>query len=235
MISIAICEDIPAEQVVLKKRLEGIDFLNKADYSFFCDGEDLINAYNNGKRYDFVFLDVDMKNIGGIETGKFINKTDDRAIIIFVTSFPQYAIDAFDCNAFHYLLKSSDDKKLQAVMLKAHELYKKYHQIYPINTKNGVAKLTVSHIYYIECFQKHLYFHTSDGTFITKSTLSEAISVLKSFDFYQVHQGYIVNLEKIVQIIGNDILLDNGMKVMISTRKHTEVIQAYSEYISRRL
>ncbi len=233
MIRIAICEDDLKEQTNLKKRLETVHIFEDAEYFFFNDGDDLIQAYKNGMQYDFVFLDVDMKNVGGIEMGKYINKADDRTIIIFVTSFPQYAIDAFDCNAFHYLLKTCDAEKFKTVILKAFELYKKYHEIYPISTKNGIVKLSVSHIYFIECFQKHLYFYTSDGTYTTKSTLSETIAALKSYGFYQVHQGYIVNFEKIVQIIGNDILLDNGMKVIISVRKHTEVIQAYSEYISR--
>lgn len=233
MIRIAICEDNPQEQINLKRRLETLQIFDEAKYFFFNDGDDLIQSYKNGMQYDFVFLDVDMKNIGGIETGKYINKSDDRTIIIFVTSFPQYAIDAFDCNAFHYLLKSCNDEKFSTVILKAFELYKKYHEIYPIITKNGIVKLRVSHIYYIECFQKHLYFHTKDKTYITKSTLTETISALKSYGFYQVHQGYIVNFEKVVQIVGNDILLDNGMKVIISVRKHTEVIQAYSEYIAR--
>ena len=71
------------------------------------------------------------------------------------------------------------------------------------------------------------------GCYVTKRTLSEVYEVLLPHGFYQVHQGYVVNFSKVKMIDGNDIHLNNGQKVMISVRKHTEVIKAYAEYIRR--
>lgn len=233
MMKIAICDDNVTEQNILKSRLDATGELKGAEYRFFTDGNELIDEYKKGERYDLVFLDVEMEKVDGIDTGNYISSTDPGAIIIFVTSFPQYAIEAFDCNAFHYLLKSSDESRFNSVIRRALKLYKKNHRFYTLNTKEGVVKLPISDIYYVECFRKHLYFYTANATYVTKSTLSEAVASLQPFDFCQVHQGYVVNFEKVVQIIGNDMILDNGMKVSISVRKHTDVIQAYSQYIER--
>lgn len=230
---IAICDDNPAERSALKRRLDAMGELTGAEYRFFSDGEELICEYEKGERYDLVFLDVEMGRVDGINAGNYISSVDGGAMIIFVTSYPQYAIEAFDCNAFHYLLKSSDDDRFNSVIRRALQHYKKDHRFYTLATKDGMVRLPLSDIYYVECFRKHLYFYTADATYVTKSTLKDAIAALQPFDFYQVHQGYVVNFEKVVQIIGGEMILDNGMRVSISVRKHTDVIHAYSRFIER--
>lgn len=233
MIYIAICEDEKAEQVKLLRSLEDTKLFSKTKVDFFDNGQLLVDKYKSKVKYDFVFLDVDMPSMNGIETGKIINSIDPDAIIIFVTSYPQFAIDAFDCNAFNYLLKTCSKDKFDAVIFKAFEKYKTYHQVYPITTKEGKYKLKVSDIYYIECCKKHIYFHMNNHYYVTNQTLGEVYNALAPFGFCQVHQGYLVNLEKVVAVYGNDIILDNQQKVMISVRKHTEVVKAYSEYLER--
>lgn len=233
MIRIAICEDAKDHQLLLKNKLTKTGVFTNPKFDFFDNGKLLLDQYKKGERYDFVFLDVDMPILGGIETGKTISSIDNKAIIVFVTNYPQYAIEAFDCNAFNYLLKDASDEKFNSVILKAADKYKTFHQVYNILAKEGMVTLNVADIYFIECCQKHLYFHMGKGTYVTKKTLSEVYDALSPHGFYQVHQGYIVNFSKVKMIEGNDIHLDNGQKVMISVRKHTEVIKSYAEYIRR--
>ena len=183
--------------------------------------------------YDLIFLDIDMPIIGGIETGKYVNSIDVKAIIIFITSYPQYAIDAFDCSAFHYLLKPCDYDKFYTVLKKAVEKYILFHRNHVIQTKEGPVKLALSDIYYIECWKKHILYHTTSKTYTVRGTLSEVISELSEFGFYQTHQGYIVNFEKVAELQKFDIVLSNGEKVMMSVRKRTDVINAFESYLER--
>ena len=111
MIKICICDDDSAYRQKLYALLEGTALLGNAEYSFYDNGAKLISDYESGARFDLVFLDVDMPECSGIETGKHISSSDPKAIIIFVTSYPQYAIDAFECSAFHYLLKDCDPER----------------------------------------------------------------------------------------------------------------------------
>ncbi len=233
MIKIAICDDIVSEQERLKSLLLETELFDSANFCFFKNGRDLVDSYDKGERYDLIFLDIDMPEISGIEAGKYINSIDADAILIFVTNCPQYAIEAFDCNAFHYLLKDSDFEKFYTVITKAFERYKNLHKSILLSTKEGQFKLSINDIYYVECCQKYLYFYTQDKRHITKGTLSQAYDMLAPFGFYQVHQGYIVNFEKIISITGTDITLQNDMKVVMSIRKKKEVLKAYSNYIAR--
>jgi len=233
VIRIAICEDNKYEQEELCDKINSTGLFSSVTFDFFENGQQIVENYKNGKAYDFVFLDVDMPILNGVEAGKKINAIDQRTIIIFNTSYPQYAIDAFDCNAFNYLLKDSDYKKFYTVLEKALYKYRSLHQTYTIVTKNGRETMKISDIYFVECYRKHLYIHTDNDIHITKLTLSEIYAYLSSFGFYQIHQGYIVNFNKVISINGCDIMLDNGQKIMISVRKHTEVVKAYSEFIER--
>ena len=132
---IAICDDNPTERTALKSRLDATGELSGAEYRFFDDGDELIREYEKGERYDLVLLDVEMEKVDGIDTGNYISSVDGDAMIIFVTSYPQYALDAFDCNAFHYLLKSSDDDRFNSVIHRALQHYKKNPRFYTLSTK----------------------------------------------------------------------------------------------------
>ena len=231
MIRIAICEDVKREQIFLQSLIKKTRLFSKPSFEFFDNGQELIDKYRAGERYDFVFLDVDMPLLNGIDAGKLINSIDSRAIIVFVTNYPQYAIEAYDCSAFNYLLKDSDFDRFYSVISKALNKYRTFHQTYKITTKNGIITLNVSDIYFVECCQKHLYFHLQKTVYETKKTLSEVYESLFPFGFYQIHQGYIVNFDKVKMVDGYDVVLENDEKVMISVRKKTEVMRAYSKYI----
>lgn len=233
MIRIAICEDVKREQQILQSLIKKTRLFSKPSFEFFENGRELIEKYNDGERYDFVFLDVDMPLLNGLDAGKLINSIDSRAIIVFVTNYPQYAIEAYDCSAFNYLIKDSDFDRFYSVISKAVNKYRTFHQTYKITTKNGIITLNVSDIYFVECCQKHLYFHMENTVYETKKTLSEVYESLFPFGFYQVHQGYIVNFDKVKMVDGHDVVLENDENVMISVRKKTEVMRSYSKYIRK--
>jgi two-component system LytT family response regulator len=54
---------------------------------------------------DIVFLDIDMPGKNGFEVAKSISSHNLKCMVIFVTAFNQFAIDAIKCAAFDYLLK----------------------------------------------------------------------------------------------------------------------------------
>lgn len=230
---ICICDDNTAEHQKLKTMLIKTGLFEKAEYVFYNSSEKLVNDYKCGIRYDLVFLDVDMPNLNGIDTGKYINSTDSKAIIIFVTNYPQYAIEAFECNAFHYLLKSSEYDKFYSVIFRAVEKHRLYHRCYVLKTKDSLVTLDLSEINYIECCKKHLLFYTDTKVYSTRENICDTLEKIKDFGFYQTHQGFIVNFSKVHHFTKTDAILVNGMKVMISVRKRTEVMTAYNKYIER--
>ena len=64
------------------------------------------------KMIDIAFLDVEMKDINGIQLGYEIQKQCPNAVLFIITSYSQYLDEAMDLKVFRYLEKPVDEKRL---------------------------------------------------------------------------------------------------------------------------
>jgi len=85
-----------------------------------------IILFDNGKsvldypeQIDILFLDIQMKEMDGMETARELRKAGNNVIIIFVTAVEEYVFQAFDVGAFHYLLKPIEQVKFFDVLKNA--------------------------------------------------------------------------------------------------------------------
>lgn len=231
---IAICDDDRAERTAVRQMIGEVSVAKTAVIDDFEDGNLLLKA-QGVKPYDIIFMDVDMPERTGIEIGKQLRMNDSGTILIFVTGYPQYAIEAYDCDAFHYLLKPLHFEKFEQILLKAVNKYNTLHARITLETSNGIIVLPDHEICYVECMRKNLIYHTSDGSYTVRDTLSNAMTVLLPHGFCQTHQGFIVNLNMIRKISTNEALLTNGMKVMISVRRQKEVERIFTDFLEKTL
>lgn len=67
---------------------------------------------------DLVFLDIQMPGIDGFDVVRQL-QADTMPMVIFVTAFDQYAVDAFKVHAVDYVLKPIDDDRLHAAIERA--------------------------------------------------------------------------------------------------------------------
>lgn len=87
----------------------------------FASAEAFLFEYEEDKAYDILLLDVEMKNINGIELAKRIRKDNNRAEIIFITSHFEFVGEGYEVDALHYLIKPISLEKLTQVLTKATE------------------------------------------------------------------------------------------------------------------
>lgn len=231
---IAICDDKAEERALIVKMTKKIFDDEKNTVAEFYNGTDLINDHNL-ERFNIILLDVDMPERTGIEVGKYLRANDANTILIFITSFPQYAIEAYDCDAFHYLLKPINSEKFEQVLQKAVQKITIMTSKVVLNSQRGVCVIQVNDIYYIDSLRHNLTYHTTDGDFIVRDSLSNALGQLSAHGFCQTHQGNIVNLGKIQKISQGEAVLSNGTKVPISVRKQKEVEQTFINFLERTL
>lgn len=231
--NIAICDDCERECLIIKKYCEESEICAHIKCTTFLSGSKLLAAYKSGKRFDIVLLDVDMPEIDGIKVGNAIRSLDRNVIIIFITAYPEYAIDAYECEAFNYILKPCDPQKLKDVLTRALDrlgLLCKYHVV---KIRNEIFRIPISEIYYIECCHKHIIYYLKHEKVETTDKLSSVYEALADYGFCQVHQGYIVNMAKIRRFDNYSVILEDGRAVMISVRKKAEVMIAYAKYVER--
>ncbi len=195
----------------------------------YATGEELLAS---GKRFDIIFLDIQMDGMNGIEAARELRERQEDTVLIFITGVKEYVFDALDLYAFHYLLKPIDEGKFAEVLQRAagEAKKKKEKKCLFIRTRN--ITLDQSDILYIESRAKKLEIHTAgaDKAIEIYAAMDELEGQLGE-DFYRCHRAYIVNMAQITEYDNESITLTNGDKVYLAKKKYGEFVKAYMWFL----
>ena len=152
---IAICDD---EQIILNATMFMIEeIIDECGYIGelynFNSGKELLKSLEEDLIfYDIYILDINLNDINGIEVAKRIRESDNNAIIIFLTSHRGWMEEAFDVQAFHYLIKPIDRKKLEGVFKKIVNYFSDRKILYYFKQGKKLYSIPYKNIYYFESF-----------------------------------------------------------------------------------
>ena len=194
----------------------------------YATGEELLAS---GKRFDIVFLDIQMEGMNGIEAARSLREKNanlgvEDTVLVFITGIRDYVFDAFDLYAFQYLLKPIDEGKFAEVLERAvrEAAKKKERRVLFIKSRN--LTLDQSEILYIESRAKKVEIHTVRQTIEIYAAMDELEAQLGD-EFYRCHRAYIVNMDCITEYDGESITLTNGDRVYLTKKKYGEFVKAY--------
>ena len=234
--NIAMCEDSAADRAVIRGILSG--YMEQNGYtgqiSEFEDGESLLASYSPG-RYDLVFLDIYMGGVNGIETARKIRLIDPDCALVFITTSDEHALEGFSVRASAYVLKPIRDKEMQTALRQCEEVFIKNARCIEIRSDRMSIKLPIIKIYYAETFDKISVFHTTAGDYKTFMTMDEIEKRLSGSFFCRCHKSFIVNMNHIAQVAGQDIIMKNGAAVPMRTRGRDAIRAEIASYLSARL
>lgn len=199
MLKIVLCDD----NITFLNKLEAkiSSYLSLKELSFnivkYTSPEVLIN--NMADKIDIIFLDVQFKNNNGIDIALKLRNLSKNFILIFVSTFIEYAPSGYKVNAFRYILKEQLDLLLDEALSEA--LYKlgltrSSFSIKFIGDEYSSAVFTDT-VTYIESRLHEVHFHFIDRT-DTKyvyATLNSIEEQLGNHSFLRIHQSYLVNLQ----------------------------------------
>lgn len=184
--------------------------------------EQMISA---GKQYDLLFLDIDMPKMSGLDAALKLKEDGYEGLFCFVTSMSQYALDAFGVDAIGYLLKPAkyvDVKhKLEQAMVQIRymrnvkEAEKRYIHITYSNEKIIVD---TENVLYFEKRRNQCVIHLEDRELICYEPLKQIYERLNQEKFCYAHQGYVVNFDKIKDVLPTFIALGQGREIPVSRK-----------------
>ncbi|PML77407.1 two-component system response regulator BtsR [Enterovibrio norvegicus] len=180
----------------------------------------------NELKPDVVFLDIQMPQVTGIELLSMLDP-DTMPQVVFVTAYDQYAIQAFEDNAFDYLLKPVEPKRLLKTLQRLNKQSEKvepkphYSAIAPERLIHipcvGHHRILLIPIEQVECVYSDLSgVHVrsdrqSASTQLTLKTLEDKTTLVRC------HRQYLVSVHHISEIK----LLENGLAEIITLSQHT--------------
>ncbi|WMJ80492.1 LytTR family DNA-binding domain-containing protein [Clostridium sp. MB40-C1] len=160
--------------------------------------------YIERNKPNIVFLDISMPKLDGMALGKILNNFEKKIIIVFITAYKEYAVNAFEIEAFDYILKPYSEERIVRTLRRLERQEKSIDKcrLNKITLKQG-NKLKVINIYdicYCEAHERETIIYTVKEKFIENSSISEFYKKLSKKIFFKCHRSYIVNIEKITEI-----------------------------------
>ena len=233
---IAICDDNKIQVESTKQFIKKTSLDYDIEYFTANSGEELLDMDKLIEDFDIIFLDIEMDGLNGIETAREIRKTNNRAIIVFITGFKDYALEAYELNTFHYLLKPISQEKISELMIsiirRIDEIraYQETERIFTIKTKNKVIQLPYNEIYYFEKILRKIKVISLEGEITFIGTISDLLKETDNNYFIRCHQGFIVNRHKISKYKNDSSYLRDIDNIIPVSRSNKEnVIRALEE------
>lgn len=177
MVSIAVCDDEMLDCCNVAKDIKEI--LGETDIQFivrqFSGGRDLLNAIEN---FDIIFLDIMMCGMNGMKTAQLLRDKSFDKILIFISASRDYVFEAYDVEAFQYLVKPVEHLKLKRVLQKAVKKLESHSQEFIIiNQDRTRKKLLLREIYYFETRGRVISVHGVEGSFDYYNQIFSHISI----------------------------------------------------------
>lgn len=255
MLKIAICDDEIEVANEVERYILQYGGENDIDFQIdkYSSGEALLKA---DLCFDIIFLDIIMKKINGIETGKAIKNNNIRTHIVYITNFPSYSysMNAHKVHAFDFIEKPIDYIKVSEVLsdlvkyMSDSQVTAEYIRV---KTDSGVETLiNVDDIRYFKYKEsRKVIMCTSDDNknddnvdkdnkdedkgIVIRDTIYELYERLNKSNFFIPHRAYIINFKFVLsaELKEFKITMTNGEEIYISQKKRKGFKEELHKYM----
>lgn len=170
-------------------------------------GQEALDYLQNNQA-DLIFLDIEMPQVTGLEIAKIIHSTiPNPPAIIFSTGFSEFAVAAFELNAFDYILKPyTTERILTSIMRFRNQLKQrngaKTEQLKLPVWKNDKAIVLNAEddIILIQSGEQQTEIYTENDMYEISTPLKELEAKLQGHGFLRTHKSFIININKVREV-----------------------------------
>ena len=173
-------------------------------------------AFLKGHKPDFIFLDINMPQLTGMELAGLLSK-DTK--IVFTTAYSEYAAESYSFQTIDYLLKPITLKRFLAAMQKIESYFSSHDgndnliqtrgkEYFFVKSGKEFRKILLEEILYFEGEKEYVRLVTTTGQLLIYRRLKDIDEQLAP-PFVRVHNSYIVNTKQLHKIQDNHIYIAN--------------------------
>ncbi|WP_374950084.1 LytR/AlgR family response regulator transcription factor [Mucilaginibacter sp.] len=187
---------------------------------------------------DITFLDVDMRLLSGMDLAGMVNL---YTTVVFTTAFSQYALQAFEKEAFDFLLKPITYERFAKCIQHAKRKRKLMAKNdYPIRedffnikseTKGKMIKVKFNELIYIEGADNYIHIHTTAGKHTTYLTMKDMESFLPKPLFARIHRSFLINVNHVKVIERGQIRMENGYNLVMGDYYKKRFLDLMDEHL----
>ncbi len=222
----------------------------------FCEDVEIVGEASGSKagieairKYqpDVVLLDIDLKDGTGFDVVRHFQPLNFK--VIFITTYQEYALQAFRFSAIDYILKPADpdllaeairkarvligheqtDLKLNALMHNLQQVSGQSRKIV-LNTMETMHVVHVNDIVRLEADRNYTrFFILNQKPVLVSGSLIDYEEMLQSSGFFRSHHSHLVNLafvDRYEKKDGGRLVMKDGSEALVSVRRKDELIAA---------
>ncbi len=235
MLKIAVCDDEPFMAREIAAYLSG--YMEEKRISAYR-----VSSFSNGRSllesdcgFDLIFLDVQMEQPDGMETAKMLRQRENHSLIVFVTVLKECVFDAFEVEAYDFLVKPLDGDHFRRTMDRAvNALERRTAKSIMVRRGSSREVIPLSQIIYCEVQGRKIYIHQSDGKIISHYEKLDDFERRVDGRFFRCHRSYLVNLEYVRGCQSGRLTLSQGEQIPVSRLREQELTQALLRYMKER-
>jgi two-component system LytT family response regulator len=198
----------------------------------------LVGEYRNGAAFlaavpelepDLLFLDVEMPDLSGFDVLEQLHAGGWQPYVVFVTAYDRYAVQAFEEEAFDYVLKPFRADRLSKTLtrirqeLAAAERPVHLTRVAVKDSKGRTHLVRIDEVDWVETAGNYVRLHIDAASHLFRTSMSALEPRLDPSRFVRIHRSTIVNIDRIEELqpaFGRDqiVILRNGTRLRLSGR-----------------
>lgn len=244
-------EELARKRIVnLLHQVSDIELLDE------CNNGKIAIEKINQKKPDLIFLDINMKDMNGFDVLKKIT-ISPKPTVIFVTAYDNYALKAFDFDAFDFLLKPFKDQRFFRTIDKIRKISnsdldinfeKRIHELFdlynnkiekikpvvklPVKQGNKTILINIDDIIYITASGYYVEIFIENKKYLLRESLGGLLEILDQSKFFRIHRSSIINLTHVKEIVHSefseiDARMSNNILLHISKIHKKDFLQKF--------
>lgn len=179
------------------------------------------------EKIDLIFLDMKMPKMTGMEFLKTLE--GDKPEVIIITGNKEFAAEAFNFDVCDFIVKPISHSRFLKAVSKAKKIFdSKNNQsvisdTFFVKFNSLLLKINTPDICWVEALADYCAVHTADQKYMVHSSMKEIVNKLPKNDFIRIHNSFIVRVDKISTIEGNNLYI-NKQTIPISRGKQKDLL-----------
>jgi two-component system, LytTR family, response regulator len=227
----------------------------------YADAETALAAIRQ-QAPDLMFLDVKMGKMSGMQLARSLDSAPGP-LIVFVTAFDRYALEAFEVNAADYLLKPFDRERFRMTLARVRERLSArdsaHYQIAVatlaelqrnaratvdtrprllVESAGKMQMLDVAEIEVVTADRNYVVLTVGKESFHARSTLTQAEEAMRSQPMLQINRSCLLNINHVRQVTrtarGDFVFVVTGGATVSSSERYRQKVRARIEQFSVR-
>lgn len=187
---------------------------------------------------DCLFLDIELQNSNGMDIAKQLITRPDCPLIIFSTAYDHYALQAFEVNAFDYILKPFDDERIRLTIAKLKQHFENQTALekepfdliekIAVNADERIALVKLDDILYFTSEESKTIAVTNKKKYTVADSLVTLEKKLCRQQFMRIHRAYLINTDHLQELepwgtSKYNVILNENVSIAVSRMYVKEV------------